>query len=190
MAPKFSTSTWVDTRKDGRGLRYMAYDSKLVDYAKAPGTGVDPDKKFKVGKPKILERPGDVQYFGDEFKDAAQKLADEREQAYRRRQTNEYIVAGAKAPGDRVSKSVSNVRIGQLRGEGFTAANRAAKQAERMQRVGTQRAALVEKGQQTMTNMNPTANLRTATKGFAKLAGNASEGLTTFRDKKDDEGLV
>lgn len=180
----------IDTRKDGRGLRYTAYDSKLVDYAKAPGTALDPDKKFKIGKPKVLEKPGDVEYFGSEFKDEAQKLADERMAAYRRRQTNEYIQAGAKAPGDRVSKSVSGVRIGQLRGEGFTAANRAAKQAERMQQVGTQRAALVERGQQTMTNMNPTANLRTATKGFAKLAGDASEGLTTFRDKKDDEGLV
>ena len=180
----------IDTRKDGRGLKYTAYDSKLVDYAKAPGTGIDPDKKFKVGKPKILERPGDVEYFGSEFKDAATKLANEREAAYRRRQTNEYIRAGAKAPGDRVSSAASGVKIGQLRGEGFTAANRAAKQAERMQQVGTQRAALVERGQQTMTNMNPTANLRMATKGFAKLAGDASEGLTTFRDKKDDEGLV
>lgn len=180
----------IDTRKDGRGLKYTAYDSKLVDYAKAPGTGVDPDKKFKVGKPKILERPGDVMYFGDEFRDAATKLANEREAAYRRRQTNEYIRAGAKAPGDRVSSAASGVKIGQLRGEGFTAANRAAKQAERMQQVGAQRAELVEKGQQTMTNINPTANLRTATKGFAKLAGNASEGLTTFRNKKDDEGLV
>ena len=180
----------IDTRKDGRGLKYTAYDSKLVDYAKAPGTGVDPDKKFKVGKPKILERPGDVEYFGSEFKDAATKLANEREAAYRRRQTNEYIRAGAKAPGDRVSSAASGVKIGQLRGEGFTAANRAAKQAERMQQVGAQRAELVEKGQQTMTNINPTANLRTATKGFAKLAGNASEGLTTFRNKKDDEGLV
>lgn len=180
----------IDTRKDGRGLKYTAYDSKLVDYAKAPGTGIDPDKKFKIGKPKVLERPGDVEYFGSEFKDAAQKLADERAAAYRRRQTNEYIRAGAKAPGDRVSSAASGVKIGQLRGEGFTAANRAAKQAERMQQVGTQRAALVERGQQTMTNMNPTANLRTATKSFAKLAGNASEGLTTFRDKKDDEGLA
>ena len=180
----------IDTRKDGRGLKYTAYDSKLVDYAKAPGTGIDPDKKFKIGKPKVLEKPGDVEYFGSEFKDEAQKLADERMAAYRRRQTNEYIQAGAKAPGDRVSKSASGVRIGQLRGEGFTAANRAAKQAERMQQVGTQRAALVEKGQQTMTNMNPTANLRTATKSFTKLAGNASEGLTTFRSSKDDEGLV
>ena len=180
----------IDTRKDGRGLKYTAYDSKLVDYAKAPGTGLDPDKKFKIGKPKVLERPGDVEYFGSEFKDAATKLANEREEAYRRRQTNEYIVAGAKAPGDRVSKSVSNVRIGQLRGEGFTAANRAAKQAERMQQVGAQRAALVEKGQQTMTNMNPTANLKVAAKSFNNLAGTAAEGLTTFRNKKDDEGLV
>jgi hypothetical protein len=110
--------------------------------------------------------------------------------AYRRRQTNEYIQAGAKAPGDRVSKSVSGVRIGQLRGEGFTAANRAAKQAERMQRVNTQRAALVEKGQQTMTNMNPTANLKVAAKSFNNLTGTAAEGLTTFRSNKDDEGLV
>ena len=180
----------IDTRKDGRGLKYTAYDSKLVDYAKAPGTGIDPDRKFKIGKPKVLERPGDVQDFGSEFKDEAQKLADERMAAYRRRQTNEYIQAGAKAPGDRVSKSVSDVRIGQLRGEGFTAANRAAKQAERMQQVGTQRAELVEKGQQTMTNMNPTANLNVAAKSFNNLVGTAAEGLTTFRSNKDDEGLV
>jgi hypothetical protein len=180
----------IDTRKDGRGLKYTAYDSKLVDYAKAPGTGIDPDKKFKIGKPKVLEKPGDVEYFGSEFKDEAQKLADERMAAYRRRQTNEYIRTGAKAPGDRVSKSTSGVRIGQLRGEGFTAANRAAKQAERMQQVGTQRAALVEKGQQTMTNMNPTANLKVAAKSFNNLTGTAAEGLTTFRSNKDDEGLV
>lgn len=179
----------IDTRKDGRGLRYTAYDTKLVDYAKAPDTALDPDKKFKIGKPKVLEKPGEVTYFGDEFKDAAQKLAEERMAAYRRNQTNEYIRTGAKAPGDRVSKSTSGVRIGQLRGEGFTAANRAAKQAERMQQVGTQRAALVERGQQTMTNMNPTANLRVAAKGFKSLAGTAAEGLKSFRDKKDDGGL-
>ena len=50
--------------------------------------------------------------------------------------------------------------------------------------------ALVEKGQQTMTNMNPTANLKVAAKSFNSLTGTAAEGLTTFRDKKDDEGLA
>ena len=38
----------IDTRVDGRGLKYTAYDTKLVDYAKAPKTGIDPDKKFKI----------------------------------------------------------------------------------------------------------------------------------------------
>ena len=65
----------IDTRVDGRGLKYTAYDTKLVDYAKAPTTGIDPDKKFKIGKPKTLEKPGEVEYFGEEFKAEAEKLA-------------------------------------------------------------------------------------------------------------------
>ena len=66
----------IDTRgADGRGLKYTAYDTKLVDYAKAPTTGIDPDKRFKIGKPKTLDRPGNVEYFGDEFRKEAEDLA-------------------------------------------------------------------------------------------------------------------
>ena len=72
----------IDTRVDGRGLKYTAYDTKLVDYAKAPKTGIDPDKKFKIGKPKTLEKPGEVTYFGEEFKAEAEKLAADRAAAY------------------------------------------------------------------------------------------------------------
>jgi hypothetical protein len=182
----------IDTRKDGRGLKYTAYDTKLVDYASAPSTGIDPDRKFKIGKPKTLERPGAVTYFGEEFKEEAERLDAARQAAYRRRQTNEYIRTGAAAPGDRVSEATSNVRIGQLRTEGFTAADRAQKQAGRQQKIERNRADLVAKGQQQLTTFATgltSGNLRTASKAFRSLAGTAAEGLQSFRDKKDDGEL-
>jgi len=179
----------IDTRDaSGRGLKYTAYDTKLVDYAKAPATGIDPDKKFKIGKPKTLEKPGEVTYFGEEFKSEAEKLNKARQEAYRRRQTNEYIRTGAAAPGDRVSEATSGVRIGQLRGEGFTQAQQAEKQAGRQQAIAQARFEAPDPSA-TMTNFNPTANLRTAAKAFRSLAGTAAEGLKSFRDKKDDGGL-
>lgn len=178
----------IDTRVDGRGLKYTAYDTKLVDYAKAPTTGIDPDKKFKIGKPKTLEKPGEVTYFGEEFKEEAEKLGKARQEAYRRRQTNEYIRTGASAPGDRVSEATSGVRIGQLRGEGFTQAQQAEKQAGRQQAIAQARFEAPDPSA-TMTNFNPTANLRTAAKAFRSLAGTAAEGLQSFRDKKDSGGL-
>ena len=178
----------IDTRVDGRGLKYTAYDTKLVDYAKAPATGIDPDKKFKIGKPKTLEKPGEVTYFGEEFKSEAEKLNEKRQAAYRRRQTNEYIRTGAAAPGDRVSEATSGVRIGQLRGEGFTQAQQAEKQAGRQQAIAQAKFASPDPAA-TMTNFNPTSNLRTAAKAFRSLAGTAAEGLQSFRDKKDSGGL-
>lgn len=182
----------IDTRKDGRGLKYTAYDTKLVDYASAPNTGIDPDRKFKIGKPKTLEKPGQVTYFGEEFKEEAEKLDAARQAAYRRRQTNEYIRTGAAAPGDRVSEATSGVRIGQLRTEGFTAADRAQKQAGRQQKIERNRADLVAKGQQQLTTFATgvtSGNLRTAGKAFRSLAGTAAEGLQSFRNKKDDGEL-
>lgn len=184
----------IDTRgADGRGLKYTAYDTKLVDYAKAPTTGIDPDKRFKVGKPKDLDRPGNVEYFGSEFRKEAEELATAREAAYRRRQTNEYIKTGAAAPGDVVSQATSGVKIGQLRTEGFTAADRAQKQAGRQQKIEQNRANLVAKGQQQLTNFATglsSGNLRKAAKAFRSLTGTAAEGLTTFRDRKDDDGGI
>ena len=184
----------IDTRgADGRGLKYTAYDTKLVDYAKAPTTGIDPDKRFKIGKPKTLDRPGNVEYFGDEFRKEAEDLANAREAAYRRRQTNEYIRTGAAAPGDVVSQATSNVKIGQLRTEGFTAADRAQKQAGRQQKIEQNRADLVAKGQQQLTNFATglsSGNLKKAAKAFRNLTGTAAEGLTTFRDRKDDDGGI
>lgn len=178
----------IDTRKDGRGLRYTAYDTKLVDYAKAPDTGIDPDKKFKIGKPKKLEKPGDVEYFGEEFKAEAEKLAEERMAAYRRRQTNEYIRTGASAPGDKVSAATSGVKIGQLRTEGFTAAQQAGKQAGRSRAIQQAKFESPDPGA-TVTNFNPTSNLRVAGKPKQSLAGTRAEGLTTFRTQKNDEEL-
>lgn len=171
----------IDTRDSaGRGLKYTAYDTKLVDYAKAPKTALD--NKFKIGKPKSLDKPGDVQYFGEEFKGEAEKLAEQRMAAFRRRQTNEYIRTGAKAPGDRISEATSGVRIGQLRGEGFTQAQMAGRQAQQGSLVNQARADLIATGATT-----PTSNLRVAGKRFQSLAGTAAEGLTTFRTNKDKD---
>ena len=173
----------IDTRDaSGRGLKYTAYDTKLVDYAKAPKTAID--NEFKIGKPKTLEKPGDVQYFGDEFKSKAEKLAEQRMAAWRRNQTNEYIRTGAKAPGDRISAATSGVKIGQLRGEGFTQAQMAGRQAQRENLVEQARANLVAAGATA-----PGGNLRTAAKAFRSLAGTAAEGLTTFRTNRDKEEL-
>lgn len=179
----------IDTRDaSGKGLKYTAYDTKLVDYAKAPGTGIDPDRKFKIGKPKTLEKPGEVTYFGEEFKSKAEKLAEDRMAAYRRRQTNEYIRTGAAAPGDRVSEATSSVKIGQLRGEGFTAANQAGKMAGRSKAIQQAKFEAPDPAA-TVTNFNPTSNLRVAGKPKQSLAGTRAEGLTTFRTQKDDGEL-
>jgi hypothetical protein len=173
----------IDTRDaSGRGLKYTAYDTKLVDYAKAPKTAID--NEFKIGKPKTIVKPGDVQYFGEEFKSKAEKLAEQRMAAWRRNQTNEYIRAGAKAPGDRISEATSGVKIGQLRGEGFTQAQMAGRQAQQRNLVNQARATLVATGETA-----PTSNLRVAGKRFQSLAGTAAEGLTTFRTNKDKEDL-
>lgn len=179
----------VDTRGDsGKGLKYTAYDTKLVDYAKAPKTAIDPDRKFKIGKPKTLEKPGDVEYFGEEFKAEAEQLAEDRMAAYRRRQTNEYIRTGAAAPGDKVSDATSGVKIGQLRTEGFTAAQQAGKQAGRSKMIQEAKFASQDPTA-TVTNFNPTGNLRVAGKPKQSLAGTRAEGLTTFRSNRTDEEL-
>lgn len=179
----------IDTRgADGTGLKYTAYDTKLVSYAKAPGTAIDPDRKFKIGKPKTIAKPGDVEYFGNAFKEKAEKLAAERMAAYQRRQTNEYIRTGAAAPGDKVSSATSGVKIGQLRTEGFTAAQQAGKQAGRGKMIQQAKFEAPDAAA-TITNFNPTSNLRVAGKPRQSLAGTQAEGLTTFRTQKDDGEL-
>lgn len=94
----------VDTRNaEGRGITYTTYDTKVVDWAKAPKTALD--NKWKIPDVKQIEKPGEVKYYGAEFKDEASKLNEERYAAYNRRQSNEYIKAGAAAPGEKVIES-------------------------------------------------------------------------------------
>ena len=102
----------IDTRDDsGKGLEYKEYDTTMEDWAKAPKTRLD--GRFKIQKPKTYEKPGEVKYYGNEHKEAAEKLNQQRWDAYNRRQTNEYIRTGAAAPDEKIE--MSKVSQGELR---------------------------------------------------------------------------
>ena len=100
----------VDTRNaEGRGITYTEYDTKVVDWAKAPKTSLD--NKWKIPKVTQVEKPGEVKYYGAEFADEANSLNEKRYAAYSRRQSNEYIRAGAAAPNEVVNPTAVEGKI-------------------------------------------------------------------------------
>ena len=106
----------IDTRVDGKGLVYSYYDTNLPDFAKAPKTSVD--DPFKIKDVKQIKKPGKFEYYGEEFKQQATDLRQKQMDAYTRRQINEYIKAGAKAPDDKVAKAKFDIEpIQQARTE-------------------------------------------------------------------------
>lgn len=90
-------------------LEYDAYDTKLDAWAQAPKTSLD--NPFQVQKAKTLAKPGDVNYYDEKYKAEATELAQKRMDAYARRQSNEYIRTGSKAPDDVIKNARVNARM-------------------------------------------------------------------------------
>jgi hypothetical protein len=88
----------VDTRDaSGKGLVYSKYDTTMEAEAKAPTVGYG--QAPKVADMPTFAKPGDVQYYGTEFKDEATKINQQRWDAYNRRVSNAAISTGNVMPG-------------------------------------------------------------------------------------------
>ena len=95
-------------KRDAAGnptLEYTEYDTTVDSWAKAPKTSLD--TPFQVQKARTLDKPDDVKYYDEKYKAEATALAQKRMDAYARRQSNEYIRTGAKAPDD----VIKNARV-------------------------------------------------------------------------------
>jgi hypothetical protein len=82
--------------KPKTGLEYDPYDTPLEEAAKAPTV-------FRGQAPKMeampdIAKPADVKFYGEEYKNDAQKLANERQAAYERRLSNAAIRSGNAIP--------------------------------------------------------------------------------------------
>jgi len=164
----------VDTRVEGRGLVYDYYDTTMVEQAKAPKARYK--EEFKVGKPKTISKPGEVTYYGEEFKSQAQELSDKRNAAYVRRQSNEYIRTGTAAPADKVSDALAGINTGKLRTEGYTEATTAARRAEKTRALETMKRQM--------------EGFATNTGGNLRMAAKRTQSLANFmRPTKSDEEL-
>jgi len=88
----------VDTRDaSGKGLVYSKYDTTMEAEAKAPTVGYG--ETPKVSAMPQMAKPEDITYYGDEFKQQAADLNQQRWDAYNRRATNAAISTGNVLPG-------------------------------------------------------------------------------------------
>ncbi len=95
----------TDTRNtEGRGLKYSAFDTTMEAEAKAPTVGYGEAPKI-TAMPEIA-KPGEIQYFGEEFKGEAEKLNQQRWDAYNRRAQNAAVRTGNVMPGQESAKTV------------------------------------------------------------------------------------
>lgn len=99
-------------RKDSAGnpaIEYTEYDTTVESWAKAPKTSLD--NPFKIPTVKQHSKPGEVNYYDEKYKAEATELAQKRADAYTRRQSNEYVRAGAKAPDENVGSSKVDAKL-------------------------------------------------------------------------------
>ena len=165
----------IDTRVDGKGLVYTYYDTNLPDFAKAPKTSVD--DPFKIKDVKQVAKPGELKYYGTEYKDQATKLRQKQMDAYSRRQLNEYIKAGAKAPDEKVSKAKFDIEpIQQARTE--------YKRAGKIMQSGEFKAPVADKpsGGAASVLAQKADKLKTAVKSQAANFVQASKPVETLKD--------
>jgi hypothetical protein len=95
----------TDTRNaEGRGLKYEAYDTTMEAFAKAPTVGYG-EAARTTAMPEVA-KPTNIEYFGDEFKGEAEKLNQQRWDAYNRRAENAAIRTGNVLPGQTKSDPI------------------------------------------------------------------------------------
>jgi len=165
----------IDTRVDGKGLVYSYYDTTLPDFAKAPKTSVD--DPFKIKNVTQIKKPGKFEYYGEEFKQQATDLRQKQMDAYTRRQINEYIKAGAKAPDDKVSKAKFDIEpIQQARTE--------YKRAGKIMQSGEFKAPVVDtpSGGAAAVLAQKADNLKSAAKTRVSSFMQASKPVNTLKD--------
>lgn len=174
----------VDTRVDGRGLVYTYYDTNLPDFAKAPKTSVD--DPFKIKDVKQVVKPGELKYYGAEFKEEASKIRQKQQDAYSRRQLNEYIKSGAKAPDDKVSRAKFDIEpIQQARTE--------FKRAGKIMQSGEFKAPVADKPSGGAADIlaQKADNLKTAAKTRVSSFVQASKPVQTLKDTlKNKKGFL
>ena len=90
--------------REGEGLVYDQYDTTLDAFAKAPTVGYG-EAARTTAMPEIA-KPGQVTYYGESQKAAAEKLTQERNAAYSRRLENAAISSGNAMPGADAVKSL------------------------------------------------------------------------------------
>ena len=173
----------IDTRVDGKGLVYSYYDTNLPDFAKAPKTSVD--DPFKIKDVKQVAKPGELKYYGAEFREEATKLRQKQQDAYSRRQLNEYIKAGAKAPDDKVSKAKFDIEpIQQARTE--------YKRAGKIMQSGEFKAPVVDKPSGGAADIlaQKADNLKTAARSAVSSFVQATKPVQTLKDTlKNNKGF-
>jgi len=88
----------VDTRpsEGAEGMTYKAYDTTMEAEAKAPTVGYG--EAPKISKMAVLEKPTDIQFYGESQRAAANELNQKRWDAYNRRLQNEAIRTGNVLP--------------------------------------------------------------------------------------------
>jgi hypothetical protein len=104
-APAPAPTGPTDTRNaEGRGLKYEAYDTTMEAFAKAPSVGYG-EAARTTAMPEIA-KPTNIEYFGEEFKGEADKLNQQRWDAYNRRAENAAIRTGNVLPGQTKSDPI------------------------------------------------------------------------------------
>jgi hypothetical protein len=104
-APAPAPTGTTDTRgESGRGMKYEAYDTTMEAFAKAPSVGYG-EAARTTAMPEIA-KPTNIEYFGEEFKGEADKLNQQRWDAYNRRAENAAIRTGNVLPGQTKSDPI------------------------------------------------------------------------------------
>jgi hypothetical protein len=104
-APAPAPAGPTDTRNtEGRGLKYEAYDTTMEAFAKAPTVGYG-EAARTTAMPEVA-KPTNIEYFGEEFKGEADKLNQQRWDAYNRRAENAAIRTGNVLPGQTKSDPI------------------------------------------------------------------------------------
>jgi hypothetical protein len=98
------TTAFTSQVREGEGLVYDKYDTTLDAFAKAPTVGFG-EAARTTAMPDIA-KPGQVTYYGESQREAAEKLTQERAAAYNRRLENAAISSGNAMPGADAVKSL------------------------------------------------------------------------------------
>ena len=98
----------------GKTIEYSAYDTTMEAEAKAPVVGYG--QAPKVSAMADVAKPGDVNYYGEQHKQAATELNQKRWDAYNRRLQNEAIRTGNVAPGSSQASEVMNKEVAPIYG--------------------------------------------------------------------------